>query len=52
MLDAETLIPDGPTRALARRLDLDRALFLLRDALLSERPTTVWAMLPDAFTIR
>ncbi|MBI5851973.1 MAG: signal peptide peptidase SppA [Planctomycetes bacterium] len=52
MLDAKVLLPDGIAQVVAKRLDLDRALRIVVDALQNERPTLVWAMAPEALRLR
>ncbi len=52
MMDAQTLIPDPMVRTLAKKLDLDRALAVLQDALGATGPTTIWAIAPDALMLR
>lgn len=48
MLDAKALLPDGIAQVVAKRMDLDRALRVVVDALANERPTMVWALTPEA----
>lgn len=52
MLDAKALLPDGIAQVVAKRMDLDRALHVLIDALANERPTMVWALTPEALRLR
>ena len=52
MVQVSELFDDPKLRLLARRTNLYRALRVIVDALEQDRPTTVWAMMPEAFTIR
>jgi protease-4 len=52
MVQVSELFDDPKLRLIARRTNLDRALRVIVDALAQDRPTTVWAMMPEAFTIR
>lgn len=52
MVQVSELFDDPKLRLIARRTNLDRALHVIVDALAQDRPTTVWAMMPEAFTIR
>ncbi|MEY2981285.1 MAG: signal peptide peptidase SppA [Planctomycetota bacterium] len=52
MVQVSELFDDPKLRLVARRTNLDRALRVIVDALAQDRPTTVWAMMPEAFTIR
>jgi protease-4 len=52
MVQVSELFDDPKLRLVARRTNLDRALRVIVDALAQDRPMTVWAMMPEAFTIR
>jgi len=52
MFDVSVWFQDARQRVIARRLDLGPALRIVLDGLQGERPTLVWAMVPDALTLR
>jgi protease-4 len=52
MVEAQSLFDDPRLRLVAQRTNLDRALRVVLDALTSEQPTKVWAMMPEVVTFR
>ncbi|MHC4079258.1 MAG: signal peptide peptidase SppA, partial [Planctomycetota bacterium] len=53
LMEVRAILPDAAVRLLARRSrSLDRGLQILLDAVQSEHPTHVWAVLPEALHVR
>ena len=53
LLQVRAMLPDTALSLLAQRSrSLERGLQVLLDAVGSERPTAVWAMLPEALRLR
>ena len=52
LLSASIELPEGIEKSMLRKLNLDRALRVILDSLENEQPARVWAMMPDAITVR